>query len=126
MEEKQTFQTTDEYIHQFPLEVQEKLHTLRKIIKEAAPDAQEKISYQMPTFAWNGNLIHFAAYKHHIGLYPGASGVAAFQKELKGYKTSKGAVQIPIEEPLPTELIRKIVKYKVDENAKKAEAKRKG
>nr|WP_211315950.1 DUF1801 domain-containing protein [Oceanobacillus chungangensis] len=122
MKEKQTFETTDEYIRQFPPEVQEKLNTLRGIIKELVPEAQEKISYQMPTFALYGNIIHFAAYKNHIGLYPGASGIAAFQKELVGYKTSKGTVQIPIGDPLPAELIRKIVKFKVEENIKKAEA----
>ncbi|AXI11111.1 hypothetical protein CV093_06715 [Oceanobacillus sp. 143] len=125
MASKLTFETIDEYISQFPNDIQEKLNTLRAIIKDAAPAAQEKISYQMPTFALKGNLIHFAAYKHHIGLYPGASGVAAFEKELAGYKTSKGTVQIPIEEQLPSELIGKIVKFKVDENMNKAEARRK-
>jgi uncharacterized protein YdhG (YjbR/CyaY superfamily) len=120
---KITFNTIDEYIVQFPTEVQETLKTLRKVIKELVPDAVEKISYQMPTFALHGNLVHFAAHKNHIGFYPAASGIAAFKHELSEYKGSKGAVQFPINKPLPYELISEIVKFRAAENIKKAEAK---
>jgi uncharacterized protein YdhG (YjbR/CyaY superfamily) len=120
---KITFQSIDVYILQFPPEVQEILNTLREVIKESAPGAVEKISYQMPTFALHGNLVHFAAYKKHIGFYPAASGIAAFKNELSAYKGAKGSVQFPIEKPLPYELISEIVKYRVDENIKKAESK---
>src|SRR3954464_13627990 len=117
-ENKVTFHSIDEYILQFPLEVQAILKTLRKVIKESAPEAVEKISYQMPTFALHGNLVHFAAYQKHIGFYPAASGIAAFTDKLLEYKTSKGAVQFPIDKPLPYELIREIVQYRVEENIK--------
>ena len=122
-ENKITYKSIDEYILQFPLEIQEKLKTLRKVIKESAPDASEKISYQMPTFVLHGNLVHFAAYKKHIGFYPTPSGINAFKDELSEYKGSKGAVQFPLDKPLPYELIREIVKFRVDENKKKAEDK---
>ena len=122
-ENKITFNTIDEYIMQFPTEVQEKLKTLRKVIKEAAPEAEEKISYKMPTFTLHGNLVHFAGYKNHIGLYPTPSGIEAFKEELSKYKGAKGSVQFPIKEPLPYELIIKIVKYRVIENVRKAEEK---
>ena len=118
-----TFNTIDEYIMQFPTEVQEKLKTLKKVIKEAAPEAEEKISYKMPTFTLHGNLVHFAGYKNHIGLYPTPSGIEAFKEELSKYKGAKGSVQFPIKEPLPYELIIKIVKYRVIENVRKAEEK---
>ncbi|MEH7505201.1 DUF1801 domain-containing protein [Neobacillus drentensis] len=122
-ENKITFNTIDEYILQFPPEVQETLNTLRKVIKEAATDAEEKISYQMPTFALHGNLVHFAAYKNHIGFYPTSSGIAAFKQELSEYKGAKGSVQFPIDKPLPFELISRIVKYRVAENKKRAQDK---
>jgi uncharacterized protein YdhG (YjbR/CyaY superfamily) len=117
------YQSIDEYILQFPPEVQEILRTLRQVIKDAAPDATEKISYQMPTFELNGNLVHFAAYKNHIGFYPAPSGIDAFKNELDEYKSAKGSVQFVIEKPLPYELISKIVKFRVDENMKKAQKK---
>ncbi len=120
---KITFNTIDEYILQFPPEVQETLNTLRKVIKEAATDAEEKISYQMPTFALHGNLVHFAAYKNHIGFYPTSSGIAAFKQELSEYKGAKGSVQFPIDKPLPFELISRIVNYRVAENKKRAQDK---
>ena len=120
---KVKFNSIDEYIGLFPSEVQDILTTLRKLIKESAPEATEKISYQMPTFAMHGNLVHFAAYKKHIGFYPTASGVAAFTDKLVEYKTSKGAIQFPIDKPLPYELIREIVQFRVDENMKRAEDK---
>lgn len=124
-ENKVTYETFDEYIIQFPTEIQEILQTLRKVIKDAAPDAKEKISYQMPTFVLHGNLVHFAAYKNHIGFYPAPSGIEAFKDELSQYKGAKGSVQFPIEKPLPYELISKIVKYRLVENIKKAEEKSK-
>lgn len=115
----------DAYILNAPSEIQEKLVTLRKVIKESAPDAVEKISWQMPTFALHGNLVHFAAHKNHIGFYPGSSGVEAFKKELTEYKWSKGAIQFPNDKPLPYDLIGKIVKFRVSENLKQAEVKSK-
>jgi uncharacterized protein YdhG (YjbR/CyaY superfamily) len=118
-----TSKSIDEYILKFPPEVQEILKTLRKVIKESAPDAEEKISYQMPTFALHGNLVHFAAYKNHIGFYPAPRGIEAFKNELSEYRGGKGSVQFPLEKPLPYELISKIVKYRVAENIKKAEDK---
>jgi len=113
----------DEYILQYPQEIQEILKTLRKVIKESAPNADEKISYRMPTFVLNGNLVHFAAYKNHIGFYPTSSGINTFQHELSGYKTSKGAVQFPIGKPIPYEIISQIVKFRAAENQSKVEGK---
>jgi uncharacterized protein YdhG (YjbR/CyaY superfamily) len=115
----------DEYISNFPPEIQEILNTIRQVIKESAPDAVEKISYQMPTFALYGNLVHFAAFKNHIGFYPAPSGIDAFKDELSGYKGAKGSVQFPIEKPMPYELIAKIVKFRVLENTKQSEEKSK-
>ncbi|HWI47051.1 MAG TPA: DUF1801 domain-containing protein [Rummeliibacillus sp.] len=117
------FNTIDEYIAQFPSEVQVKLQKLREVIIEAAPGAEEKISYQMPAFVLKGNLVYFAAYKNHIGFYPTSSGIQAFQDELSQYKGGKGTVQFPIDEPLPFELISRIVKFRVADNIKKAEDK---
>jgi uncharacterized protein YdhG (YjbR/CyaY superfamily) len=113
----------DEYILQFPFEVQEILKTLRKVVKEDAPQAEEKISYQMPTFYLHGNLVHFAAHKNHIGFYPTPNGIEAFKKELSEYKGAKGSVQFPLEQPIPYELISEIVKFRVAENLKKAKGK---
>jgi uncharacterized protein YdhG (YjbR/CyaY superfamily) len=110
------FKTMDEYISTFPEDVQRILHELRHTIKEAAPEAEETINYQMPTFTLNGNLVHFAAFKNHIGFYPTPSGIEAFEKELSRYKGAKGSVQFPIDEPLPLPLIRRIVEYRVKEN----------
>lgn len=111
--------TIDEYITGVPVEVQAMLEKLRQTIRTAAPDATEKISYRIPTFYLNGNLVHFAAFKHHIGFYPTSSGVSAFQDELSKYKTSKGAIQFPLDKPLPLELVKKIVGFRVTENLKK-------
>ncbi|MCX5774803.1 MAG: DUF1801 domain-containing protein [Firmicutes bacterium] len=108
----------DEYIKQFPIEIQERLQKVRAAIRSVAPDASEAISYQMPTFKLNGNLVHFAAFKKHIGFFPTASGVAAFEDELQGYVHSKGAIQFPFDEPIPYSLIKKITKYRVKENTK--------
>ena len=122
-ENKVSFKSIDEYILQFPKEVQEILKNLRKFIKDLAPYAEEKISYQMPTFYLHGNLVHFAAFKNHIGFYPGAGGIANFKDKLTEYKGGKGSVQFPIEKPLPYELISEIVKFRVAENTEKAEGK---
>jgi uncharacterized protein YdhG (YjbR/CyaY superfamily) len=116
MENKSNYNSIDEYIATFPREIQEKLEELRTVIKDVVPEAQEKISYQMPTFALKGNLVHFAAFKNHIGFYPTPSGITAFDDELSIYKRAKGSAQFPIDQPLPLELIRKIVKYRVEEN----------
>ncbi len=115
-ESKLPYSTIDEYIAQYPPEVQARLQALRQCIREAAPEATEKISWAMPTYYLKGNLVHFAAAKHHIGLYPGASGVEVFLPELGGYKTSKGAIQLPMDKPLPLELVRRIVLFRVAEN----------
>lgn len=116
---RQEFKTIDEYIDSFPEHIQKKLEELRNVIREQVPEAQEKISYQMPTFFLNGNLVHFAAHSKHIGLYPTPSGIDAFKSELSKYKNAKGSVQFPMEEPLPIELIKKIVRFRVEENVKK-------
>ena len=118
------FANIDEYIRQFPPETQLVLNELRQLISEAAPQAQEKISYQMPTFYLKGNLVHFAAYKNHIGFYPAPSGIAAFQKELSTYKGAKGSVQFPLNKPLPLDLIREIVEFRVNENLKNVKGKK--
>jgi uncharacterized protein YdhG (YjbR/CyaY superfamily) len=123
---KTTPQNIDEYINGFSADVQQILQELRQTIRKAAPNAEEKISYQMPAFFLHGVLIYFAAYKNHIGFYPTASGIAKFKEELSTYKNSKGAVQFPINKPLPLELITRIVKFRVTENVEKAEAKKKG
>jgi len=119
LDSKVKFSSIDEYISLFPKDVQTSLESLRLTIRKAAPKSEETISYQMPTFKLNGNLVHFAAYKNHIGFYPAPSGVETFKKELSKYKNSKGAVQFPIDEKLPLNLISKIVKYRVKENLSK-------
>jgi uncharacterized protein YdhG (YjbR/CyaY superfamily) len=118
-----SFKNIDEYISLFPKETQALLKQMRTTIKEVAPDAEEAIKYQLPTFVLYGNLVHFAAFKNHIGFYPAPTGIEEFKKELSAYKTSKGAVQFPLDKPLPLALIRRIVKFRVAENLKKAEEK---
>ncbi|NTU81722.1 MAG: hypothetical protein HGA45_20475 [Chloroflexales bacterium] len=113
----------DAYIATFPADVQVRLQELRATIRAAAPEAEEAISYQMPTFRLHGNLVHFAAHKGHIGFYPAPSGIAAFQERLVRYKSSKGAVQFPLDEPLPLDLVAAIVRFRVAENVSAAEAK---
>ena len=110
--------TVDEYIAGFPLEVQTILLKLRKVVRDAAPEATEKISYQMPTYFLNGNLVHFAAFKNHIGFYPTPSAVAGFSAELAGFKNAKGSIQFPIDQPLPYSLIERMVRFRVEENLK--------
>ena len=109
----------DEYISLAPEDVQPILRKIREVIKESAPDAVERISYQMPGFFLNGSLVWFGVHPHHIGLYPKGSGIEAFKAELSPYKTSKGAVQFPLDQPIPYDLIRKIVQFRVAENLKK-------
>jgi uncharacterized protein YdhG (YjbR/CyaY superfamily) len=125
MQTKQDPPTTiDEYIAQYPEDVQQILNHIRAVIREAAPQASEKISYQMPTFYLNGNLIHFAAFKNHIGLYPTPSGIDGFKEELSAYKEGKGSVQFPLDQPMPYDLIRRIVLFRVTENLKKSRPKK--
>jgi len=100
--------------------VRKKLAELRSVIRECAPCAREKISYGIPTFDLEGNLVHFAGYAGHIGFYPGAAGIESFHKELAGYRTSKGTVQFPLERQLPFALIRRIVKFRVRQNLARA------
>lgn len=117
--------TVDEYIAQFPPEVGEKLKELRAAVLEAAPDATEKISWGMPAYSLNGMLVYFAAFKNHIGFFPEANGVAAFLPKLDGYKTSKGTIQFPLSKPVPLDLVREVVRFKVNINAQKAQNKKK-
>lgn len=109
----------DEYIADFPVDVQLLLQKVRTTIKKAAPKAEEAIKYQMPTFVLNGNLIHFAGYKNHIGLYPGSRPIAEFQDELSRYETSKGTIRLPLDKPIPVGLISKITKFCVQRNLAK-------
>lgn len=122
---KITYESIDHYISTFPPDIQEILEAIRQVIREAAPDAVEKISYQMPTFAQQGNVVHFAAFKNHIGFYPAPSGIDEFEQELAPYKAGKGTIQFPLGKPIPYDLITKIVKFRVAENIAKAESKAK-
>lgn len=117
------FTSIDEYIATFPEETQKILEQIRATIKAAAPEAQEKISYQMPTFFLKGNLVHFAGYKTHIGFYPTPSGIENFKNELSSYEQAKGSVQFPLDQPIPYDLISKMVAFRVKENLAKAEDK---
>ena len=121
---KTTPTTIDEYIAQFPDDIQIILQNIRRIVHDAAPEAQEKIAYQMPTFTLNGNLVHFAAFKNHIGFYPTPSGTEKFKKEIASYKAAKGSIQFPLDRPIPYDLITKIVKFRVKENLAKAKKKK--
>ncbi|WP_435356740.1 iron chaperone [Emticicia sp. SJ17W-69] len=111
---------TDSYIDTQPENIRPVLQQLRQIIKEIVPEAEEVISYQMPAFKQNGMLVWYAGYKNHIGFYPSSTPIVFFKEELKAYKTSKGAIQLPLDKPLPVELITKIVKFKIEENTVKA------
>jgi uncharacterized protein YdhG (YjbR/CyaY superfamily) len=108
MMSKKDYKTIDEYIVMFPKEIQPKLQEIRRVIKQAAPNSQEVISYRMPAFKQNGTLVWFAAFKHHIGFYPTSSAIIAFKEKLAKYKTSKGAIQFPIDQPIPLELIKEM------------------
>jgi len=116
--------TIAEYIADFPPDVRPLLEKVRAAIRKAAPDATEAISYQMPTFKLHGNMIHFAGYDHHIGLYPGSRPIEEFKDELTKYKTSKGTVQLPLDKPIPVGLIGRITKFCVKRNLEKAAAKK--
>ena len=118
------FKTIDEYISMFPDDVRTILNQVRQTIREAAPEAQETINYQMPTFTLNGNLVHFAGFKNHIGFYPTPTGIEAFKDELSAYKGAKGSVQFPLDQPMPLSLIRRIVEYRVKENSERKPAKK--
>lgn len=113
------YNSMDEYISSFPKNIQNMLEAIRATIHKAAPDAIEAISYAIPTFKLNGNLVHFAAFKNHIGFYPTPTGIKEFEKELSVFKQGKGSVQFPIDKPLPLDLISKIVKYRVRKNSEK-------
>ena len=124
METKKTgFTSIDEYIATFPKDIQGILEKLRATIRKAAPNAEETINYQMPTFTLKGNLVHFAAFKNHIGFYPTPTGIEKFKKELSVYEGAKGSVQFPLDKPIPYALVGKIVKFRVKENLERAEAK---
>jgi len=116
-------ETIDDYISGFPKDVQKKLREMQVTIGKAAPKATEAIKYAMPTFVLYGNLVHFAGYQNHIGFYPAPSGIEVFKKELAAYKTSKGAIQFPLDKPLPLSLISKIVKFRVNESLEKVQIK---
>jgi uncharacterized protein YdhG (YjbR/CyaY superfamily) len=115
----------DDYISRFPENVQDILRKIRAIVHECAPEAQEAIKYQMPTFTLNGNLVHFAAFKNHIGFYPVPTGIEKFKEELSVYPSGKGSVQFPLDRPIPYDLIRRIVEFRVAENQAKAASKKK-
>ena len=118
MEDKK-YTNIDEYVSSFPTDIQKILQNLRQVIHAAAPEAQEVISYSMPAFKLNGILVYFAAFKDHIGFFPTSSGVSAFSKELAPYDTSKGTIRFPLDEPIPVNLIKKIVKFRAQENRNK-------
>jgi uncharacterized protein YdhG (YjbR/CyaY superfamily) len=122
--DKKAVNTIDDYIGQFSPDIQDRLRAVRNAIREAAPDAAEKISWQMPTFHQHGNVVHFAAFKDHISLFPGASGVEAFADRLSGFKTSKGTIQFPHGQPLPIELIKEVVQYRIAENIRLSQMKK--
>lgn len=116
---KENFKTIDDYIKTFPKDVQKKLESIRQTIKKSAPGAEEMISYQIPTFKFNGPLIYFAGFKNHVSVYPAPRSVPEFNKELSAYKGGKGTIQFPLDKPIPLSLIKKIVKYRLKENLEK-------
>ncbi len=118
-------ETIDEYISLYPLEVQELLQKVRMVIKKAAPEAIEAIKYQLPTFVLNGNLVHFGAFKNHIGFYPAPSGISVFKQELSVYEGGKGSIQFPMDKEIPFDLIGRIVQFRVRENLEKVKSKSK-
>jgi uncharacterized protein YdhG (YjbR/CyaY superfamily) len=117
------FNTIDEYVAGLPEETRPILEKLRSTIAKSAPDAEETINYGIPTFKLNGNLVHFAAFKNHVGFYPAPSGIEAFKIELSVYEGAKGSIKFPLDKPLPYDLISKIVKFRVKENLQKAKTK---
>jgi uncharacterized protein YdhG (YjbR/CyaY superfamily) len=120
MTNRSTATSIDEYVAEFPADTQRVLVEMRELIRAAAPDATETISYAIPTFDLNGkHLVHFAGYEKHIGFYPGSSGIETFKDELGPYKSAKGSVQFPLGQPLPRELIRRMVAFRVEKNTGK-------
>lgn len=113
---KEPVSTVDDYIAGFPEEIRAMLQTLRQTIREAAPEAEETISYHVPAFRLNGILVYFAAFRDHISFFPTSSPITAFRKELSGYKTSKGTIRFPLDKPVPVDLVREIVQFRVREN----------
>lgn len=122
--DKNSLNNIDKYIAQFPKETQQLLKQIRALVNQAAPEAEETIKYGMPTFVLNGNLVHFAGYKNHIGFYPIPTAIKAFEKELSIYKRGKGSVQFPLDKPLPLPLIKKIIAFRIAENLQKKESKK--
>jgi len=120
MAPRKNFESVDEYIAEFPKDVQRILQELRQVIKDSAPGADEAISYQIPVFKLKGNLVWFAAFKDHIGFYPRESAIEAFKEKLTGYEVSKGTIRFPIDKPIPLDLIKEIVKFRVRENLKRS------
>lgn len=118
-------ESIDEYIANFPSQIQKKLQQVRRTIKKAAPEAEEAISYAIPTYKLNGNLVHFAAFNNHIGFYPTPNGIEEFEKELSVYQQGKGSVQFPLDKPMPLDLISRMVKYRVKKNLEKSPPKKK-
>ncbi|HYU88674.1 MAG TPA: DUF1801 domain-containing protein [Candidatus Bathyarchaeia archaeon] len=116
MQGRKHFESIDEYIKTFPPDVQKTLEKMRRTIRKAAPEAEEAISYQIPTFKLNGDLVYFAAFKKHIGFFPTSSGISAFKKELSKYKTSRGTAQFPLDQPIPYDLVTRIVLFRKKEN----------
>lgn len=123
---KEEFTTIDEYIKTFPPDIQDILQKMRRIIQEAVPEATEAIRYGMPTFKLKSNLVHFAAFKNHIGFYPTPSGIEAFKKEISQYKWAKGSIQFPLNKPIPFDLVKRIVDFRVQEVSHKTTSKRPG
>ena len=126
MDKREGAKTMDDYIKNCPQPARERLETIRRLVRDMAPEATEKISYQMPTFYLNGNLVHFAAFAKHIGFYRTPSGIDEFKEELSKYKNGKGSVQFPLDERLPIELIKRIVKYRIERNKKNGKLQPKG
>ncbi len=121
MPDRSTARSIDEYIADFPPETRQVLEEMRELIRSSAPEATETISYAIPTFDLNGrHLVHFAGYKHHVGFYPVPSGIEAFKEELTPYKSGKGSAQFPLGKPIPEDLIRRIVEFRVEENTRMA------
>jgi len=126
MKTEQTIhETIDDYIADFPPDVQAILDKLRATIRKAAPDAEEAMKYRLPTFVLHGNLVHFGAFKKHIGFYATPTGNEKFRKELAVYEGAKGSVQFPLDKPIPYDLVCRMVKFRVKENLEKSVAKRK-
>jgi uncharacterized protein YdhG (YjbR/CyaY superfamily) len=119
MMEKDHYQNIDEYIALYPKDIQKRLSKIRRLIQRIAPQAKEKISYQLPAFYYHGNLVYFGAFKNHIGFYPAGSAIKKFAQRLKPYQHSKGAIQFPNDEEIPYELIADIVKFRLKENIKR-------